>query len=234
MSDSPTRDAFDALASDYDALKLRVIPGYREIQALVDRYAGIPDQPATRVLELGLGTGHWAEQFLASHSQVEYHGIEFSQKMRELAAARLRRFQRRVHLYDLDLNEGLPRGSFDLVASFFAIHHVRDKARLLRDVFGRLAPGGRLLYADITSAPTPALEQLQLDGWADFMRNAGLEEERIPHVLRDHRENDLPETTQRQLTYMHEVGLDGVSVLWSQEKFVLFFGQKRGGSRAAG
>jgi putative AdoMet-dependent methyltransferase len=226
MTDSPDRDSFDALASEYDALKLRVIPHYREIQALVNRYAAIPSKVSGRVLELGLGTGQWAEHFLASHPQVELHGIEFSEKMREIASARLQRFEHRVRLYDLDLNEGLPPGLFERVVSFFAIHHVRDKARLIREVSDRLVTGGRLLYADITAAPTPDIEQLHVDGWVEFMRNEGLEEDRIPHVLKDHRENDLPETTRAQLVYMQHAAFDAITVLWSHEKFVLFFGQK--------
>jgi hypothetical protein len=34
-----------------------------------------------------------------------------------------------------------------------------------------------------------------MDGWVAFMRGAGLDPERIPHVLADHREHDIPESS---------------------------------------
>jgi hypothetical protein len=70
---------------------------------------------------------------------------------------------------------------------FFAIHHVENKQRLVHDVFASLASGGMFLYADITVAPDPGLERSFLDGWVAFMHGAGLDTERIPHVLADSR-----------------------------------------------
>ena len=52
---SGSRDTFDRLASEYDELKLRVIPGYRQVQDLALRYASAHFN--RRVLELGCGTG---------------------------------------------------------------------------------------------------------------------------------------------------------------------------------
>jgi len=49
------RETFDRLADEYDDLKLRVIPGYRQVQNLALRYA--TTKPRPRVLELGCGTG---------------------------------------------------------------------------------------------------------------------------------------------------------------------------------
>ena len=57
---SSNRDTFDRLATEYDELKLRVIPGYRHVQDLAPRYASA--NPRQRVLELGCGTGEWASE----------------------------------------------------------------------------------------------------------------------------------------------------------------------------
>ena len=226
MASSSVREGFDRIAREYDALKLRVIPGYREVQALVDRYARVPDQAPAHVMELGSGTGEWAERLLGRHSNVVFDGVEFSEQMRDIARRRLEPFRDRVRLHDADLNHALPRGCFDLVVSFFALHHVRDKKRLIGEISARLVEGGRFLWADITRAATPALEQLFLDDWVAFMRQAGLAEERIPHVLQDHRENDLPETAKSQVAYMQRAGFDPAAVVWSNGKFVLFFGRR--------
>jgi tRNA (cmo5U34)-methyltransferase len=223
VTDSTVRDTFDRLASEYDELKLRIIPGYRKIQEMALRYS----TGATRVLELGCGTGEWAAMFLEKNPDAEYHAIEFSAKMRELAAARLSAHGNRFRLIDQDLNAPLPAGPFDVVVSFFAIHHVDDKGRLFREVFDRLSPGRGLVFADITVAADPDLESLFLDGWIDFMRQAGLEEERIPHVLDDHRRNDLPEPVAQLLSSLRAAGFETVEVVWSWEKFALLYARKR-------
>jgi tRNA (cmo5U34)-methyltransferase len=222
---SEVRDTFDRLAAEYDQLKLRVIPDYSRLQAFVHRYALASGTPA-RVLELGCGTAQWAAAFLRKHPSTHYTAIEFSGEMRRLAEARLEPFCSRIELVDRDLNSPLPEGVFDVVVSFFAIHHVEDKRRLVRDVFDHLTPEGALVYADVTVAHDPSLEERFLDGWVDFMREAGLEEERIPHVLADHHQNDLPESAEQQLEYLREAGFASAEIVWRWEKFALFHGAK--------
>ena len=167
---SSNRDTFDRLASEYDELKLRVIPGYRHVQDLALRYASA--NPRQRVLELGCGTGEWASVFFRNHPEVDYVAVEFSPNMRRLASTRLSTHRKRLQLLDQDLNASLPEGPFDPIVSFFAIHHVQNKQRLVQNVFASLAPGGLFLYADITIASDSVLERSFLDGWAAFMHGA--------------------------------------------------------------
>jgi tRNA (cmo5U34)-methyltransferase len=218
------RDTFDRLASEYDELKLRVIPGYRQLQDLALRYANA--DPRRRVLELGCGTGEWAAAFFRNHPETDYVAVEFSVEMRRLASMRLSAHSTRVQLLDQDLNASLPEGPFDLIVSFFAIHHVENKHRLVQDVFASLASGGLFLYADITIAPDPGLERLFMDGWVAFMHGAGLDAKRIPHVLADHRANDIAEPSSTQLSYLRAAGFAPAEVIWSWEKFALFYAAK--------
>src|SRR5262249_25806223 len=104
------RDTFDRLANQYDDLKLRVIPGYRQVHDLALRYARA--NPRQRVLELGCGTGEWASAFLRQHPAVDYVAVEFSSNMRDLASTRLASLGARVQLLDQDLNASLPEGPF--------------------------------------------------------------------------------------------------------------------------
>src|SRR5687768_2032453 len=131
-----SRDTFDRLASEYDELKHRVIPGYRQVQDLALRYASA--NPSQRVLELGSGTGEWALAFFRHHPEADYVAVEFLPNMRDLASTRLATYKTRLQLLDQDLNASLPKGLFDLVVSFFAIHHVENKQRLVHDVFASL------------------------------------------------------------------------------------------------
>jgi tRNA (cmo5U34)-methyltransferase len=218
------RDTFDRLASEYDELKLRVIPGYRQVQDLVLRHATA--NSSERVLELGCGTAEWASAFLQSHPSARYVALEFSPKMRDLASRRLASHWTRVQLLDQDLNVSLPGGPFDLVVSFFAIHHVENKQRLIEEVFASLSPGGLFLYADITVAADPVLERSFQEGWRAYMLGAGLDPERIPYVLADHRDNDLAEPSSTQLSYLRAAGFAPAEIIWCWEKFAVFYGVK--------
>jgi len=222
--ESSIRDTFDRLANEYDDLKLCVIPGYGQVQELALRYA--TTTACRYVLELGCGTGEWAGAFLRARPETTYVAVEFAAKMRDLAAARLGTYGERFRVIDGDLNAALPPGPFDLVVSFFAIHHVGDKQRLVRDTFGSLTPGGAFLYADITVAADPVLERAFLDGWVAFMETAGLDPQRIPYVLADHRENDLAECSATQLSYLRSAGFAPAEIIWSWEKFALFYAAK--------
>jgi hypothetical protein len=58
------------------------------------------------------------------------------------------------------------------------------------------------------------------------MQQAGLDPERIPHVLADHRENDLAESASTQLSYLRTAGFAPAEVIWCQEKFAVFYAAK--------
>src|SRR5262249_23710796 len=102
------------------------------------------------------------------------------------------------------------------------------KQRLVENVFASLASGGLFLYADITVAEEPGLEQSFLDGWVAFMKGAGLDAERIRHVLADHRDNDLPESPSTPLSYLRGAGFAPAEVIWREEKFAVFYAAKPG------
>src|SRR5687767_81667 len=54
-----SRDTFDRLASEYDELKHKVIPGYRQVQDLALRYASANPASACSNSEAAPANGHW-------------------------------------------------------------------------------------------------------------------------------------------------------------------------------
>jgi tRNA (cmo5U34)-methyltransferase len=104
---------------------------------------------AKRILELGTGTGETACRLLARHPEASLVGIDVSQAM--LAAARAAMPAGRAELRVGRLEDPLPEGPFDLVASALCIHHLddRQKADLFTRVRRVLAPGGRFAFADV-------------------------------------------------------------------------------------
>jgi SAM-dependent methyltransferase len=144
----------------------------RQIPHREEGYAALleflPPEPA-RVLDLGTGDGEVVARVRAVHPDVEAVAVDFSAEM--LGRARTRfADEPSVRVVAHDLEEPLPDawGSFDVVVSSFAIHHVGHdrKRRLYGEIFERLAPGGCFYNLEHVDSPTPELHQAFLDALA--------------------------------------------------------------------
>jgi tRNA threonylcarbamoyl adenosine modification protein (Sua5/YciO/YrdC/YwlC family) len=129
------------------------IPVYERLQAEV---AAVSGSPARRVLELGTGTGETARALLERHPDAELVGIDESSAM--LGTARSRLPADRVLLRVGRLEDPLPEGPFDLVASALCVHHLDGAGK--RDLFTRVAevlrPGGVFALGDVIVPEDPA------------------------------------------------------------------------------
>jgi tRNA (cmo5U34)-methyltransferase len=137
----------------YPALVRREVPDYEQLQ---DEAAAATGTDARRILELGTGTGETARRVLARHPRATLVGLDASELMLEAARAALP--ADRVDLRIGRLEDPLPPGPFDVVVSALAIHHLDGpgKTDLFRRAAAAVAPGGRLVVADVVVPEKPA------------------------------------------------------------------------------
>ncbi len=139
--------------SSYTEMIHEDIPVYDAFQEAV---VGASGEGARRVLELGTGTGETARRLLARHPDAFLVGVDESASM--LAAAREALDGNRISLQVSAIEQPLPEGPFDLVASALCVHHL--EGALKRDLFARvrgvLAPGGRFVLGDVVVPVDPA------------------------------------------------------------------------------
>jgi tRNA threonylcarbamoyl adenosine modification protein (Sua5/YciO/YrdC/YwlC family) len=132
--------------SSYAAMIHEDIPVYDTFQDELARASG---GDASRILELGTGTGETARRLLECHPGAVLVGVDESASM--LAAAAEALPPERVSLRVGVIEDALPDGPFDLVASALCVHHLRGSRK--RDLFARvravLAPGGRFVLGDV-------------------------------------------------------------------------------------
>lgn len=133
-------------------------------------------RPGMRVLDVGCGTGDLslaAARQLGASGQVV--GLDFSEKMLELARAR----QKRAGLEASPLRfvwgkaEDLPlsEGSFDLVVSGFVLRNIYENIdRILLGIKDSLKDGGRVSLLDFTEPSNP----LARWGWRFYMNSVVL------------------------------------------------------------
>ena len=164
------------------------MPAYGELQ---EQLVAISGDGAQRILELGTGTGETASLLLQHHPAATLTGLDESPGM--LAAARKMLPGERVRLLTARLQDPLPEGPFDLVASALAVHHLdpAEKADLFRRIRSVLAPGGRFALADVVVPADPA------DAVADLTPGY-----------------DKPSTVAEQLSWLTDAGFKA-NVLWS-------------------
>ncbi len=127
-----------------------------DFDVLQKRLVAETDRGARRILELGTGTGETAQRLLTRHPEATLVGIDASGPM--LASARAVLPAGQVCLRVGHLQDPLPPGPFDLVASALCVHHLtgRQKADLFRRIGQVLAPGGRFVLADVIVPEDPA------------------------------------------------------------------------------
>jgi tRNA (cmo5U34)-methyltransferase len=126
------------------------VPLYDELQEEAAR--ATEAVAAELILELGVGTGETSRRVLARHPGAHLVGIDASAEMlveTELPGADLRVSR---------LEDPLPDGSFDLVVSCLAIHHLdgAGKRALFGRIAGALADDGTFVLADVIVPDDPA------------------------------------------------------------------------------
>ena len=133
--------------------------GYQALLELV------PEVPG-RVLDLGCGDGEVVARVIDVRPVTEAVAVDFSPEMLRRVRERFAEAQH-VTVVEHDLDVALPAewGTFDVVVSAFAIHHVVDerKRALYAEVYDRLRPGGAFLNLEHVASPTPELHEAFLE-----------------------------------------------------------------------
>lgn len=147
----------------YDDDVVEELHDYDELQARLVRACLDGARPVARILELGTGTGNSAGLLLEAFRDVTLVGLDGTPAMLAQATTVLDpdRFRPRLGL----LEEPLPAGEFDLVASALAVHHLDGdaKRRLFARVHQALADGGRFVLADVIVPEDPADARIDLE-----------------------------------------------------------------------
>ncbi|RNI21088.1 class I SAM-dependent methyltransferase [Flexivirga caeni] len=168
----PQHTRFDDEAAAWDDE-----PGHEERQLAVARAI---EQAADlrsemRALDIGGGTGRLS--ILLADRVASVVVTDPSAGMVQVAAQRIAAagLGDRVRAVQADLTTDRIDGSYDVVWSSMALHHVHDVDGLLRSVAGLLVDGGRLAIADLDADPDGAFHAAK----PDFDGHHGFDRQRL-------------------------------------------------------
>ncbi len=153
LSASQAQLFYDRFGSRQDA------QGFYEDAALAALAAHLDCADATRVFELGCGTGRFAEMLLTGYlpHDAHYAACDLSQTMVGLARTRLGRFGDRVQVWQAGASASFPAqpAAYDLVLSTYVLDLLApgDIARVLAQAARCLRPGGQLGLVSLTRGP---------------------------------------------------------------------------------
>jgi tRNA (cmo5U34)-methyltransferase len=171
-----------------------------------------------RILDLGAGDGRLLA--LAKQVRPKAHGvaIDFSQTMLEKARSRFAE-DKDISVIEHDLNRTLPDlGTFDVVLSSFAIHHLSDerKQALYSEIFTFLEYGGIFCNLEHVASPTQKLHE-------DFFNSLGA-------TVADEDPSNQCTSVETQLNWLRKIGFKNVDCFWKWRELALFAGVKPTGN----
>lgn len=193
------------------------------------------------VLDLGCGDGILSLIVAGLDENASITLVDGSQEMLDRAAERLGPQGNftclRSSFQELAKNDPL-EGSFDLVMSSLAIHHLNreDKTSLYKYVFSCLKPGGHFINIDVVLAPTDELENWYMQVWEEWIvrrKAEGKTDRDFTDIVRRYHENpdNVPDTLSFQLKALEETGYAHVDCFYKHGVFVIFGGRKGSGDR---
>jgi ubiquinone/menaquinone biosynthesis C-methylase UbiE len=171
----------------------------------------LPVSPRS-VLDLGCGDGRLAALVMEARPTVDkVVAIDGSPPMLDRARHRFRD-DYRVEVQRRNISEDVtPLGTFDVVVSGFAIHHLEheDKRALFAQVARQLRRGGVFANLEIVASATP---ELHAEFLAAVGRTADDPEDRLADV-------------ETQLAWMRQAGMAQVDCMWRWRGMALLVGR---------
>ncbi len=215
MSDNDVGGFFDTLTRNYTETIERCFPRYREMLWALLNY--LPQgRHVESILELGCGTGNLSVLLHDAFPDARLHLVDVSGESLDVCRERLAAGET-VEFEQQDFHTlKYAAGSFDLVVSSIAIHHLvsSEKQKLFRQCHGWLTDDGVFCFADQCAGVTADLYDRHVQNWKELSFNAGSSQDEWDMWMRHQAEHDHHDTLISQLDWLREAGFSVVDCPW--------------------
>ncbi|MBC8332647.1 MAG: class I SAM-dependent methyltransferase [Anaerolineae bacterium] len=220
--------AFDESVAYYDGWIKTALPGYASLFAAALDVIPFETSAALEILDLGAGTGLFAEYVLAKYKRARFTLMDMAPKMLALAEKRFEANREQFEFVEQDFRQFDAQQRFDVVISSMAIHHLTsgEKQHLFAAVFHSLRAGGVFINLDQIKAPSPELQQFYWDHWLAHVRAQNAAEEQIQASIQRRLEFDKDDTLHDQLKWLAEAGFPSVDCVFKNFFVGVFYARK--------
>jgi tRNA (cmo5U34)-methyltransferase len=184
-----------------------------------------------RFLDLGAGDGGMSAVVFSVSAQAHGLLVDNSEPMlarvdERFAGTSFRWETMRADLDDPAWLAAVPAGSFDLVISGLAIHHLptASKRRLYGQIHDLLAPRGLFVNMDYVAISGP------LRGLFDEEWEKGLDHEHGEEAAEDDDDHDQPDPVEDQLAWLREAGFTDIEIHFKWAEAAIFGGMRPEGA----
>ncbi|HEY0895089.1 MAG TPA: class I SAM-dependent methyltransferase [Sphingobacteriaceae bacterium] len=219
---------YDNLSQEYTALIRKCVPRYGEL--LFNMFCYLPrDLRPQRILDLGCGTGNLTEQIRLHFPQAEITAVDISGEILKECQARFTGDPRMAYVQADFRDLPFGPGSFDLVMSSIAIHHIgdADKSTLYRRIHDLLNPGGVFVFADQTRGITDEIYAMHMDRWKEAAFQLGSSQENWDMWMEHQQAHDHHTPVAWHLDELRESGFPQVDVLWKNIMWLVAWARKQ-------
>jgi tRNA (cmo5U34)-methyltransferase len=172
----------------------------------------LPEE-SKKILDIGSGNGRLLDLCLLKCRNASGVALDFSPTMLEELKKKYSENEN-ITVIEHDLNNPLPfnEGSFDVVVSSFAIHHVDDsrKKNLYGEIWNILESGGTFCNLEHVSSPTENLHK-------KFFEKLDATEDKANKLL----------DVETQLRWINEIGFNDADCYWKWRELALLVGKKK-------
>jgi tRNA (cmo5U34)-methyltransferase len=220
---STTQAIFDITAPTYDADRAKLIPCY---DAFHRRATDLIPAGATKILDLGAGTGILTTFVRSWYPAAHIHLVDFSAPMIDIARKRLAA-DTNVSFEVADYTTAPLGENYDAIVSALSIHHLEHPAKksLFAKIFAALRPGGVFVNAEQVAGPTPALDAVYKSLWLQQVREAGATPQQIADSLY-RQQDDRCASVEDQLHWMRETGFTDADCWFKDNRFAVLAGTR--------
>jgi tRNA (cmo5U34)-methyltransferase len=220
------KEAFDSVASEYDAQRRWIIPQFEDFYQNAVRAAEWPESDPA-ILDIGAGTGLLSALLLEKFPHAALTLMDISDNMLQVARDRFSGREGISYRAGDYRNEELD-GPYDIICSALSIHHLEhdEKRSLYRRIHNALNPGGVFVNAEQVEGETREQNLRYLKYWDDFVSSGPLPQSEARSAMARRDTLDRTEKLSIQLSWLREVGFLLVDVVYKNRMMVVMRGRK--------
>jgi tRNA (cmo5U34)-methyltransferase len=233
MNMESVKEAFDAIASEYDDQRKWIIPQFEDFYQNAVGAAEFPGlDPA--ILDIGAGTGLLSALLLKKFPKATLTLMDISDNMLQVAQ---NRFSGRAGIsYRIcDYRNGELGGPYDIICSALSIHHLEHDEK--RNLYGRICTalnsGGVFVNAEQVEGETPEQHTRNMKYWDDFVSSGPLPQSVVKRAMARRDTLDRMEKVSLQLSWLREAGFSTVDAVYKNRMLVVMRGRKGNGTVSA-